>query len=133
MSLPVARTHRDYQEFVKEQLTLSKIDVPFIFRDAFIKLFYLDLSPVSIILKDCYSHQGTPARNPQDMLQSLLAMVLLGVTFIDEWVAFLRSFPSLAIISGFTPGDTPGVGSFYNFFDRLYVMEKSASKAKTRF
>ena len=118
MSSPVARTHKEYQEFVKEQFTLRRIDVPFIFRDAFIKLFHLDLSPVSLILKGRYSHQGAPARNPQDMLHSLLAMVLLGITSIDEWVAFLKSFPSLAIISGFTPGDTPGVGSFYDFFDR---------------
>lgn len=135
MSSPVARTHKEYQEFVKEQLTLRKIDVPFIFRDAFIKLFHLDLSPVSLILKDRYSHRGTRGRDPQDMLRSLLAMTLLGVTSIDEWVAFLRSFPSLTIISGFLPGDTPGVGTFYDFLDRLYLMEKSASKAKgkTRF
>ncbi len=135
MSLPKIRTHKDYQEFVKEQLTLRGIDVPFIFRDVFIKLFHLDLSPVSLILKERYSHQGASARNPQDMPRSLLAMTLLGVPSIDEWVDFLRSFPSLAIISGFLPGNTPGVGTFYDFLDRLYLMEKSASKAKgkTRF
>lgn len=135
MSLPKVRTHRNYQEFVKEQLTPGKIEIPIIFRDVFIKLFHLDLSPVSLILKDSYSHQGPSARDPQDMLRSLLAMTLLGVTSIDESVAFLRSFPSLAIISGFLPGDTPGVGTFYDFFDRLYLMDqdKSKAKGKTRF
>lgn len=135
MSSPMARTHKDYQEFVKKELTFRRIKIPLIFQDVFIKLYELDLSPVSLILKDRYSHRGTPARDPQDMLRSLLAMELSGVTSIDEWVAFLRSFPSLAILSGFTPEDTPGVGTFYDFFDRLYLMEKSASKAKgkTRF
>jgi len=62
-------------------------------------------------------------------------MTLSGVTSIDEWVTFLRSFPCLAIISGFTPGDIPGVGTFYDFFNRLYLMdkEKSRTKGKTRF
>ncbi len=64
------------------------------------------------------------------MLRSLLAMTLSGVTSIDEWVALLRSFPSLAIISGFLPGDTSSVGTFYDFFKRLYLMDKDKSKVK---
>jgi len=62
-------------------------------------------------------------------------MTLLGITSIDEWVKFLRSFPSLAIISGFLPEDVPGVGTFYDFFNKLYLMDKDKSfaKGKTRF
>ena len=130
MSSPRARTHKEYQEFVKKELAFRRIEIPLIFQDVFIKLYQLDLSPVSLILEERYSHRGTPTRNPQDMLRSLLAMTLLGVTSIDEWIAFLRSFPSLAILSGFLPHDASGVGTFYDFFDRLYLMEKSASKAK---
>jgi len=66
------------------------------------------------------------------MFRSILAMVLLGVTSIGEWVAFLRSFPSFPIISGFLPRDTPGALTFYDFFDRLYLMEKSIAKGKAR-
>lgn len=130
MSLPEARTHKEYQEFVRKELTIRGIKIPLVFQDAFVKLHQLDLSPVSHILKDCYSYRGTRGRDPQDMFRSLLAMSLSGGTKIDEWVAFLRSFPSLAIISGFLPEDTPGVGTFYDFFDRLYLMDKDKSKAK---
>jgi len=135
MSLPAARTHKEYQEFVNKELTLRRIKIPFLFQDVFAKLFYLDLSLVSRILKERYSQQGAPARRPEDMLRSLLTMTLLGITSIDEWVNFLRSFPSLAIISGFLPEDTPGVGTFYDFFNKLYLMEKNKSlaKGKTRF
>ena len=73
MSLPKARTHKQYQEFVKKEFTLRGIKIPFIFQDVFIKLFYLDLSPVRFILKERYSHQGAPARPPEDMLRSALA------------------------------------------------------------
>ena len=135
MSLPAARTHKKYQEFVRKELTLRRIKIPFLFQDVFAKLFYLDLSPVRCSLKKRYSHQGAPARRPEDMLRSALAMTLLGITSIDEWVKFLRSFPSLAIISGFLPCDIPGIGTFYDFFNKLYLMDKDKSfaKGKTRF
>jgi len=74
MSLPKARTHKKYQEFVRKELSLRRIKIPFLFQDVFIKLYYLDLSPVRCILKEHYSHQGAPARPPEDMLRSLLAM-----------------------------------------------------------
>jgi len=51
MFSPRVRTHKEYQEFVKEQLTLRGIDVPFIFKDAFIKLFHLDLSSPTSLTK----------------------------------------------------------------------------------
>jgi len=124
MSSPMARTHKDYQEFVKEQIEIRSLSIPAFFMGVYVKLINFDLSRVSSILKFRYSNRGAPARASDNMLRSLLAMVLSGVTSIDEWVAFLRSFPSLAIISGFTPEDTPGVGTFYDFFDRLYLMEK---------
>jgi len=93
MSSPVVRAHKDYQEFVKEQLTLRKIDIPFVFQDVFIKLYELDLSPLSFILKDRYSHHGSPARDPQDMLRSLLAMTLLGITGVDPIVRTRKWLP----------------------------------------
>jgi len=65
MSLPAARTHKKYQEFVRKELTLRRIKIPFLFQDVFAKLFHLDLSPVSRILKERYSHQGAPARRPE--------------------------------------------------------------------
>jgi len=78
ISLPAARTHKEYQEFVKNELALRGIEIPFLFQDVFAKLFYLDLSPVSRILKERYSHQDAPARCPEDMLRSSLAMTLLS-------------------------------------------------------
>ncbi|MBE0478770.1 hypothetical protein IBX65_06600 [Candidatus Aerophobetes bacterium] len=58
MRVPAARAHKEYQEFVKNEFALRRIKVPSLFQDVFIKLFYLDLSPVSRIPKERYSHQG---------------------------------------------------------------------------
>jgi len=135
MSLPAARTHKQYQQFVRKELNLRGIEISFLFQDVLVKLFYLDLSLVSSILKERYSHQGAPARCPEDMFRSALAMTLLGITSIDEWIQFLRSFSSLAMISRFLPCDIPGIGTFYDLFNKLYLMDKdkSLAKGKTRF
>jgi hypothetical protein len=53
------------------------------------------------------------------MLRSCLAMMLCSVTSFDEWDAMMRDEPFYAIISGFSPDDIPGVGTFYDFQDRL--------------
>lgn len=118
--LTCSKDTQKYQEFVRKELTLRGIKIPLKFQDVFIKLYHLNLSSVRCILKEHYSHQGAPARCPEDMLRSALAMTELGIIQIDEWVNFLRSFPSPAIISGFLPEDIPGVGTFYDFFDKLY-------------
>jgi hypothetical protein len=53
------------------------------------------------------------------MLRSFVVMILAGVTSIPLWVEMLRTEPFYAVASGFTPGDTPGVGTFYDFQNRL--------------
>ena len=55
----------------------------------------------------------------------------LGYRSIDKWVAALKSFPLFAILSGFAPDDTPGVGTFYDFINRLWQTDNKAT-AKIR-
>jgi hypothetical protein len=62
---------------------------------------------------------GRPARPPEDLLRSLVAMVLAGYTEIQDWVQLLRAEPFYAVLSGFAPDDPPGLGTFYDFQDRL--------------
>ncbi|MDY3910274.1 MAG: hypothetical protein SOZ48_11170, partial [Eubacterium sp.] len=42
------------------------------------------------------------------------------VTSLTEWAAQLKINPLYAILSGFEFGDTPGVGTFYDFLNRLW-------------
>jgi DDE family transposase len=46
-------------------------------------------------------------------------MVLAGETSIDAWVTRMRAQPEYAVLSGFAPDTVPGVGTFYDFLDRL--------------
>lgn len=42
------------------------------------------------------------------------------VTSLTEWAAQLKINPPFAILSGFEFGNTPGVGTFYDFLNRLW-------------
>lgn len=84
------------------------------------KLKNANLDIVYAILTPLYSpDMGRLARHPVCMLRSCLAMMLCAVTSFDVWVKMMRDDPFYALISGFLPRDVPGVGTFYDFQDRL--------------
>ena len=84
------------------------------------KLRQTNLDLAQPLLASLYApDQGRPARSPVCMLRSCLAMMACGETSFDEWVALMRDDPFHALISGFDPEDVPGVGTFYDFQNRL--------------
>jgi hypothetical protein len=80
----------------------------------------LDLSPVDSIMEDKYSVFGPEPRLPSCMFRSYLLSLAFGILTITAWVDAMRVTPFYAILSGFDPDDTPGVGTFYDFFRRLW-------------
>jgi len=51
-------------------------------------------------------------------------MTFLKVPGITAWVEKLKDHKVYAILSGFDPNSTPGVGTFYDFLDRLCLANK---------
>ncbi|WP_238475937.1 hypothetical protein [Clostridium manihotivorum] len=84
------------------------------------RFWNLDLSYTEIHLKNKYSIFGPKPRNPSCMHRSYLLSIDFKVTSVTDWVAQLKINPLYAILSGFEVGDTPGVGTFYDFFSRLW-------------
>ncbi|MEW6624647.1 MAG: hypothetical protein AB1420_16235 [Bacillota bacterium] len=79
------------------------------------------------------------------MFRSLILMTLKGETSISNWVDTLRAEPFYAILSGFLPAcfsttkvdgifadPIPGVGTFYDFMDRLIRKDRILYKSKLR-
>jgi hypothetical protein len=65
---------------------------------------------------------GRPLKyDPVCILRSLVLMLDLGYHSVTDWVKALRSDDILAVLSVFEPHNTPGVGTFYGFFDRLWL------------
>ncbi len=115
--------HSAYQNFVTENLRKHYPDPCSLSRstwDIIERFWALDLSFTDEFLRSKYSVFGPKPRTPSCMQRSYLLSIDFKVDSITDWVAQLKINPLYAILSGFEFGDTPGIGTFYDFFDRLW-------------
>ena len=115
--------HTAYQTFVLENLRKYYPD-PTVFAkstwDIIERFWNLDLSYTDELLRSKYSVFGPKPRTPSCMQRSYLLSIDFKVHSLTDWAAQLKINPLHAILSGFQFGDTPGVGTFYDFLDRLW-------------
>ncbi len=100
--------------------------------DYIAQFWYFDLSQTDSIMQACYSVFGPEPRLPFCMLYSYLLALKLRVTSITLWCRMLRETPLYAILSGFPFGDTPGIGTFYDFFSRIWKGGRNNLSPKDR-
>ena len=118
--------HSAYQDFVAENLRKYYPHPNVIPRstwDIIERFLNLDLSYTDELLQNKYSIFGPKPRTPSCMQRSYLLSIDFKVTSITDWATQLKIKPLYAILSGFEFGDTPGVGTFYDFFNRLWNSE----------
>lgn len=122
--LPVnCGSHADYQNFVVTNLRKYYPNPDALAKstwDIIERFWNLDLSQTDTLLADKYSKFGPAPRTPSCMQRSYLLSIDFKVTSLTEWAAQLKINPLYAILSGFEVGDTPGVGTFYDFMNRLW-------------
>ena len=115
--------HSAYQNFVTGNLRKyypNPDSIPRSTWDIIERFWALDLSFTDELLRSKYSVFGPKPRTPSCMQRSYLLSIDFKVDSITDWVAQLKINPLYAILSGFEFGDTPGIGTFYDFFDRLW-------------
>lgn len=120
--------HSAYQSFLVEKLRKYYPDPSIIARatwDIIERFWLLDLSFTDIHLRDKYSIFGPKPRTPSCMHRSYLLSIDFKVTSVTDWAAQLKINPLYAILSGFEVDNTPGVGTFYDFFDRLWDYDEN--------
>ena len=122
--LPVnCGSHTDYQHFVVTNLRKYYPDPDALARstwDIIERFWNLDLSFTDTFMADKYSKFGPAPRTPSCMQRSYLLSIDFKVTSLTDWAAQIKINPLYAILSGFEPGNTPGVGTFYDFINRLW-------------
>ncbi len=128
-------SHQEYQDFLIKNLPLHICISDQVLKSnllkTVLKLWITDLSDITNDLSDTYSNHGPSPRDPSAMLRSYLLLLLLRPTLgITSWVDELKTNPTYAVISGFQPDDTPGVGTFYDFLSRLWNAESANTKSK---
>ena len=81
----------------------------------------LQLHKLNPQLKALYANDGRGRKpiEPLSMLQSLMMMILQGEVSFTKWVKTTRTNPLIALLCGFSPEHTPGVGTYYDFLNRL--------------
>ena len=120
---PVPIHHNEYKSFLRKKLREYYPDFSSISKDTwhiYNEFKDLDLSAVDILMQDKYSVFGPIPRPPSCMLRSMLLALKFKITSVTTWVKSLQVTPMYAILSGFDPNDVPGVGTFYDFMDRLW-------------
>ena len=116
-------SHADYQNFVVANLRKYYPNPNALARstwDIIERFWNLDLSFTDELMTPKYSKFGPAPRVPSCMQRSYLLSIDFKVTSLTEWAAQLKINPLYAILSGFDVGDTPGVGTFYDFIKRLW-------------
>ena len=115
--------HAAYQNFVATNLR-KYYPNPDAFSPAtwdIIERFWnLDLSYTDDFLRSKYSVFGPTPRTPSCMQRSYLLSIDFKIHSLTDWAAQLKINPLYAILSGFEFGDTPGVGTFYDFLSRIW-------------
>lgn len=115
--------HSAYQDFVVANLRKyypNPDSIPRSTWNIIDQFWNLDLSYTDEAMKKKYSIYGPKPRIPSCMQRSYLLSIAFKITSITDWVSHLRTNPLMAILSGFDVNNTPGVGTFYDFFRRLW-------------
>ncbi|MCZ8511486.1 transposase [Paenibacillus filicis] len=134
---PVFVPHSNYQAFVHQQLrTHYGPGIVLINKDwpLAAKLWMTDLSAITTLLHDAYSNRGPLPRDPASLLRSFLIFLMTNPEMgLTEWINEMKRTPIYAILSGFDFDDLPGVGTFYDFFERLWpAVDKHLKPKKQR-
>src|SRR5674536_294432 len=99
---------------------IDKLTVEF-YTEALSKLYILDLDVLKLLFKPCFSNTGKPSNQKPEIFRSFILMSELHYNSITQWVAFLKANAILCFAIGVSPNDVPGVGSHYDFIDRLWL------------
>jgi hypothetical protein len=98
------------------------------YKVALLVLWHLDLTPARPFLKQGYAPnpRGGDPWEPVTLLRSLLLAILVGQPKLNPWAADLKASRVLAMLGGVLmdpkgkAGRRPGVGTFYDFKNRLH-------------
>ena len=126
-------THETYLKFLNVGITEFSKTSPnrlTAFVDTILKLSSLNLDPLYQKLLPHYSKTGRPAIHQPEIIRSLILMVDQHETSLTNWRAKVDSDDLLALLIGCVPGDTPPLGSYYDFINRFWLLDKSIEREK---
>ena len=125
------QTHAEYQQFISDavsHLNESQRKKLSSYSHSIAKLSSLNLDPVRDFMLPFYSSTGRPALNQPQILRSFVLLMDQHCLSIDSWVDTLAHDDLLAILIGCSPDSLPPLGSYYDFINRLWLMNPALEK-----
>lgn len=122
--LGIWRSHAEYQSSLINNLLpfyISNKSTVEYYSDALTKLYILDLDVLKLLIEPRFSTTGKPSNQQPEIFRSFVLMSELHYHSIPKWIGFLKANPILCYAIGISPNDVPGVGSHYDFIDRLWL------------
>lgn len=117
------QSHADFREWLEKRLGVlyQQYDSLIKFHaNVLEKVYVLDLDPLKDLIAPQYSPVGRPAVKQAEIFRALVIMNHYKQG-ISAFVSRLQGDPVLAVACGFEPDSVPGVGSFYDFLERLWL------------
>ena len=118
--------HLQYRQKVRKAFALWSDDPSmkkWLFKnyEALLQVFSLNFDPIRKKIESLYSpgKRGCPPYDPIALIRSLVLMLASGETSITKWVDHLYTSPMSAVVCGFEPDNSPSVGTYYFFMQRL--------------
>ena len=122
------RPHHLFQDWLVQKLLALLPEHEQLIRfyaDILEKVYCLNLDKLLPLTSGQYSSTGRPAINQPEIFRALVVMSHCkeGIT---SFVKKLKAHPVLALICGFEPDSIPGVGTFYDFLNRLWLGDETS-------
>jgi len=126
------RTHCEYVAFVLAELKdIAETDPERLieYREVISKMLIFNVDNVKEIIEPLYSDIGRPALNQPEIFRSLVLQIGLKLSITDFHEKLIHN-RVIRTIAGFTQDNVPGIGTFYDFTNRVYpINEKPALRA----
>jgi hypothetical protein len=129
------RSHSQFQNCLLEQLQnlLPQQEAQIEFHaDALEKVYILDLDHFKKLILSRYSYTGRPAVNQPEIFRAIVLAKHYKES-ISSFVKRLKADVVLAFACGLSPGNVPGVASFYDLFNRLWLAHLPAKVMREPF
>ena len=120
------RPYADYQQFVLNQLERNLRYDPGSLREyegIISKLWILNTDLFYEVMLPCYSHTGRPAELQPEIFRIFIVMTHLKIP-VHHWVSKLENNFVLRTICGVKHSEIPPVGVFYDFMNRIVLLDE---------
>lgn len=99
-----------------------------LYQHSLLKLSLLNLDPLLPIVKHLYPELGRPAKNQCELIRALVLMIDNKTQSITTFARSTTADPLFRILCGFKKNEVPGLASYYDLLERLWLSSRKHNR-----